>query len=99
MQSGAAILVNVLILPFAVALPLAMVALPILAARRWRGAWRYLALLSLAPLAVCVARIVVDTARDPTSHNLFPLEILMWGGSGLLFVAFLWLLRIVLAVR
>ena len=97
MQSGSTMLIGVLVLPLVLALPLAMLALPILAAWKWRGMWRLLALLALAPLAIDIARIVVDTARDPTSHNLFPLELIMWGGAGLFFLAVLWLLRIVLA--
>jgi hypothetical protein len=32
-------------------------------------------------MAFVIGRFVVDTARDPTSHNLWPFEILMWGGA------------------
>lgn len=30
-------------------------------------------------MAFAALRIFVDTTRDPTSHNLWPFEILMWG--------------------
>lgn len=45
---------------------------------RWRGLWRWVAAVPLAVVAFVVLRIVVDTARDPTSHNLWPFEVLMW---------------------
>lgn len=32
-------------------------------------------------MAVVVLRIVVDGFRDPTSHNLFPFEILLAGSA------------------
>ena len=47
---------------------------------RGRGAWRLLAALPAAMMAVVVLRIAVDTARDPTSHNRWPFEIVIWGG-------------------
>ena len=31
-------------------------------------------------MAFVVLRIFIDTVRDPTSHNLWPFEIVMWGG-------------------
>jgi len=46
---------------------------------RWRGGWRAAAIVPAAILAFVVLRIVIDTARDPTSHNLWPFEILMAG--------------------
>lgn len=46
---------------------------------RWRGAWRWVAAIPAATMAFVVLRIVVDTTRDPTSHNLWPFEILLWG--------------------
>ncbi len=33
-----------------------------------------------------VLRIIVDTARDPTSHNLWPFEILIFGSVALAIV-------------
>ena len=47
---------------------------------------------------VDVLRIVVDTARDPTSHNLWPFEILMWGGACVAFMVALKFARRVLRV-
>jgi hypothetical protein len=46
---------------------------------RWRGGWRMAAAIPAVLMAFVVLRIIVDTARDPTSHNLWPFEILMFG--------------------
>ncbi len=43
---------------------------------RWKGGWRIGATLPLLAVLFVVARIVFDTRRDPTSHNLWPFEIL-----------------------
>ncbi|MBY0492331.1 MAG: hypothetical protein K2R93_21010 [Gemmatimonadaceae bacterium] len=45
--------------------------------RSWSGIWR---VLSLVPPLLIVAQIAViawDTTRDPTSHNLWPFEIVI----------------------
>ena len=47
---------------------------------RWRGGWRLAAALPAVAMGFVVLRILVDTARDPTAHNLWPFEILMVGG-------------------
>lgn len=47
---------------------------------RWRGGWRLAAAVPAAAMAFVVLRIVIDTTRDPTSHNLWPFEIVIWGG-------------------
>ena len=38
-------------------------------------------------------RIVVETAHDPTSHNLWPFEVLMYGTISLAFMAALKIAR------
>jgi len=43
---------------------------------RWKGGWRIGATLPLLAVLFVVARIVFDTRRDPTSHNLWPFEVL-----------------------
>ena len=52
------------------------IALPIRAMRRWQGRWRLAAALPAAWIGLVVLRIVLGTALDPTSHNLWPFEIL-----------------------
>jgi len=53
---------------------------------KWRGGWRLAAALPIAAMTFVALRIVIDTARDPTSHNLWPFEIIMWGGGSFLFM-------------
>ena len=69
------------------------VGLPVWAVWKWRGVWRAAAAVPLAGMAFVVARIGVDTARDPTSHNLWPFEILMAGAASLVVVGALALAR------
>ena len=58
---------------------------------RWHGAWRMAAVVPAAIMAFVVLRIVVDGLRDPTSHNLFPFEILMTGLLSVEMMAMLYL--------
>ncbi len=41
-----------------------------------RGAWCIAAALPLIGVGFVVGRIVIDTRRDPSSHNLWPFEVL-----------------------
>jgi len=52
---------------------------PVWAVARFAGLWKLAAALPLAGMAFVILRIIVDTRRDPTSHNLWPFEILMAG--------------------
>jgi hypothetical protein len=58
------------------ALGIGGIALPILAVRRWQGNWRLAAAVPALFVGFVVLRIVLGTALDPTSHNLWPFEIL-----------------------
>lgn len=69
------------------------IVVPLWSAWRWQGGWRIAALVPVAVLAFVALRIVVDTARDPTSHNLWPFEIIMFGGGALLAIGVLRLAR------
>jgi hypothetical protein len=68
-------------------------AAPAWAMWKWRGGWRGAAAVPAAIMAFVVLRIVVDTARDPTSHNLWPFELLMWGAASVAIVGVLALAR------
>jgi hypothetical protein len=46
---------------------------------RWRGGWRLAAAVPAVLMAFVVLRIIVGTAIDPTSHNLWPFEVLIAG--------------------
>lgn len=58
---------------------------------RWYGAWRMAAVVPAAMMAFVIIRIVVDGLRNPTSHNLFPFEILTTGLLSLGIMAMLYL--------
>lgn len=63
------------------------------AIKRWDGIWRWLAAAPLALMAADAVWIWLDLAKDPTSHNLWPLELMLVGAAGLPIVGFLWLAR------
>lgn len=75
------------------------IALPLRSAMRWRGGWRIAALAPLGLMGFVILRIVIDTAIDPTSHNLWPFEILMFGAVALVIVVALKIARRILGVR
>jgi len=60
---------------------------------RRRGGWRIAATVPAFVMAFVVGRIIVDTARDPTSHNLWPFEILIWGGASAVWMGVLWIFK------
>jgi hypothetical protein len=67
-------------LPFLVGLPLACTCQQVRLVRRWTGLWRLAAVLPLPGWALWTFTFARDLAADPTSHNLFPFEILIWAG-------------------
>jgi len=86
-------LFGLFVMPLFVALVLACVGAPVWALWKWRGGWRLAAVAPFAVMAFVIGRIVIDTARDPTSHNLWPFEILYSGAAGLALIAVLALVR------
>lgn len=87
---------------FALAVPLLLVggfAAPAWALWRWRGGWRIAAAAPAALMAFVVLRFFIDTARDPTSHNLWPFEVLMFGAASVGCIALLVLARRLLRVE
>ncbi len=62
-------------------------------ARGCEGGWRKAALLPLVALGLAAANIVVGTAIDPTSHNLWPFEIVMVSAVGVAWLGLLGLVR------
>jgi hypothetical protein len=75
------------------ALGLGGLIVPIYCVWKWRGSWKIAAAVPLAIVAFVVGRILIDTARDPTSHNLWPFEILIWCALALAGIAALWVAR------
>lgn len=73
----------------------AILAPQIYAITAWQGWWRRLAAAPLLVLGADLLLILVQTSVDPTSHNLWPLELAMIAIVGLPVVGLLWLLRLV----
>lgn len=66
---------------------------PAWAVWKWRGGWRIAAAMPGIVMAFVIVRILVGTTRDPTSHNLWPFEILMAGGASAIVMGVLALLK------
>ena len=83
--------------PLVIGVSIAIVVLgpQIWAIRAWQGVWRWLAAAPLLLVCADVMLILVSTAIDPTSHNLWPLELAMIALIGLPVVGVLWLVRLV----
>lgn len=78
---------------FAAALFFGAILLDILLIRRWRRWWRGAACVPIAALVVWAAVIVVGIIRNPTSHNLWPMELILWGAAALAVLGLLALLK------
>ncbi|HET6620082.1 MAG TPA: hypothetical protein VFG64_09080 [Dongiaceae bacterium] len=76
----------------------AILAPQVWAIRAWRGWWRRLAAAPLLVLGADILLILAQTSVDPTSHNLWPLELAMIAVVGLPVVGLLWMLRLVAKV-
>jgi hypothetical protein len=84
---------GLLVMPLLAGAVFACLGAPVWALWKWRGWWRLAGVVPFAVMAFVVGRIVVDTSRDPTSHNLWPLEIVYSGAAGLALIAVLALVR------
>jgi hypothetical protein len=56
-------------------------------ARASRDEWRLLAWVPVLPLAGWAVFIAVGVTSDPTSHNLWPFELLFWAALSLVLLA------------
>jgi hypothetical protein len=74
---------------------IAVIGLQVWAIRAWQGVWRWLAAAPLLLAGADLVLILVSTAIDPTSHNLWPLELAMILLIGLPVIGVLWLVRLV----
>ena len=75
-----------LFLLIAFGLPLAYVVAQVRALRRWQGTARTLAWLPVLAAGLYTLKFALDVARDPTSHNLFPFELIIGSVLGLGFL-------------
>lgn len=67
--------------------------LPLAAAFRWQPPWRWAACVAVALFVLPLLNVMAGVARDPTSHNLWPLELLGFALASLLLIGVLTLLR------
>jgi hypothetical protein len=64
--------------------------LSLIAVWRAKGLWKLVATLPILGALAVGLNIVLATSRDPTSHNLWPLEVVLWSGVGIVFsIAFI----------
>jgi hypothetical protein len=75
------------------ALVVAAIGVPLWSAWKWRGGWRAAAAVPAGVMAFVVLRILIDTSRDPTSHNLWPFEIVICGVFAMAWIGALTLAR------
>lgn len=75
------------------ALGVAGIIVSVRAFMKWRGGWRVAAAVPLALMGFVVLRIIFGVALDPTSHNLWPFEILMVALPSLVIVGVLTVAR------
>lgn len=61
--------------------------------RTWDPFWRVPAWVPVAPPALVGANIFVGTLFDPTSHNLWPLELFLATALSVVLFGGLWLVR------
>lgn len=91
-RPGAAMLFSLFML-LVCATGLLSLALPAWALWKWRGGWRLAAAVPAVVMVVVLLRIMTDVSHDPTSHNLWPLEVLIFGWPCALATAVLLALR------
>jgi hypothetical protein len=75
------------------ALVITGIGVPIWTVWKWHGVWRIAAAVPAAVIGFVVLRLLFDTWRDPTSHNLWPFEVAMFGAGALVCIGVLALLR------
>lgn len=63
---------------------------------RWQGVWRVLAALPIAALIAWGIVIIVSISLNRTSHNLWPLELILWAAGAWLITGILILARRIL---
>jgi hypothetical protein len=68
-------------------------------ARTSRDEWQLLAWVPVGPLAIWAIYIAWCVARDPTSHNLWPFELLVWEALSLALLGMFLIARRVLDGR
>ncbi|MFH0798930.1 MAG: hypothetical protein V2A66_01970 [Pseudomonadota bacterium] len=67
--------------------------------KRWNGFFRIAAALPVLVLTGFIAVVSIGIAKDPTSHNLWPFELVMWGGGTFIYLGLVALLKRFVAIK
>lgn len=81
--------VGMLIGPMLFGIPLLALFLSVMAFKRWAGGWRYAGGLPLVLFGVWAVILIISVIRDPTSHNLWPFEMMIWASGTLVYLGVL----------
>jgi hypothetical protein len=91
---------DILVLIVLAAAAIINIVLSLVAVWRVKGVWKLVATLPILAVFAVGLNIVLGTSRDPTSHNLWPLEVVLWSGVGIIFsVAFMVFQRVFSAAK
>lgn len=63
---------------------------------RWSVGWKITGSVPAIALALLVQKLAIDTTINHTSHNIWPFELLIWGGAGVIYLLVFHILRWVL---
>ena len=91
------IVAAILIFAFVIIIFALFVFLEVFALKRLEGWWRRIALIPAAALVAIIVFIVGGIIYDPTAHNLWPFEILIWSAGGSAFLGLLFLVKKIVA--
>jgi heme A synthase len=81
---------DILVMILLAAAAITNVVLSLVAVWRAKGLWKLVATLPILCAFIVGLNIVLGISRDPTSHNLWPLEVILWSGVGIIFsIAFI----------
>ncbi len=75
------------------AYPVAYVLFQAVCLVRWRGPWKMAAIVPLGCVAAISVVVFADLRENPASHNLWPLEVIVWSAAALAFLCMLSILR------
>ena len=85
--------IGMLIGPVLFGIPVLAIIFSVMAIKRWQGNWRYAGGLPLGIFGIWAGILIVSVIIDPTSHNLWPFEMMIWAAGTLVYLAVLFVVR------